>query len=76
MPAAPPGSQASRSRETQRGRALHAGACNKSKCVTHEIGVTGFERRRNIGYLTLLGVEIVGGIKSRCLDHRYVSASF
>jgi hypothetical protein len=28
-------------------------ACNKAKRVTHKIRVTGFERRRNVGNLTL-----------------------
>src|SRR6267142_485873 len=49
--------------------------CNKAKRVTHEIRVTGLKRLRNIGNLALLAVEIVGGIKSRCLGHHNVSAS-
>ena len=50
--------------------------CNETKRVTHEIRVTGFECRRNIGNLTLFGVEIVGGIKSCRLGYHNVSAIF
>ena len=46
-----------------------ASARNKAKRVTCEIGVTGFERRRNVGNLTLFGVEIVDGIKTCCSNH-------
>src|SRR5579872_5389177 len=44
--------------------------CNETKRVAHEIRVPGFERRRDISNLTLLGVEILRGIKSRRLWRR------
>jgi hypothetical protein len=39
-------------------------SCDEAKRVAHEIRITDFERRRDMGHLRFFGVEIVGGIKS------------
>jgi hypothetical protein len=42
--------------------------------VTHRVRVNRRERRRNMGILTIFGVEIAGGIESRCPGHHVILA--
>src|ERR1043166_5813019 len=50
-----------------------ASPCHHPKRVPHESRVAGFERRRDIGSLSLHGVEIFGGVKPGRGNHHCLS---